>query len=282
MPEVQVAPSPPIAPQHGLEAPLVDQLPVPCPRCGAAMRLVGDVGTRVRCDFCRHEDDLPADAADRLDFLRRRLAAVRAARQGLADADRRIVAMIEGGWLSGTLKAALGPLALILGLVVLPALLAPVAGDREARVAGLAAGLALVLRLAAVVGGMVGAWLLAARRYRRVIRPRLLARVPAAPGSPARCRACGGPLRVLHHAFVDCPYCGATNLLTAELTRERDRLLAAELGEYRRRAAQADGLAREHARLVSAGIFFGNLAGSVAGLVLADTLALAVARLVIS
>jgi hypothetical protein len=180
MPEVQVAPSPPIAQQHGLEAPLVDQLPVPCPRCGAAMRLVGDAITRVRCDFCRHEDDLPADAADRLAFLRGRLAAVRAARQGFADTDRRIVTM-KGGWLSGTLKAALGPLALILGLVVLPGLLAPVAGDREARVAGLA----LVLRLAAVDPPLaVERAAIRARRPRTGSAPRRPRRSAAEPARP--------------------------------------------------------------------------------------------------
>lgn len=174
MPEVQVAPSPPIAQQHGLEGPLVDQLPVPCPRCGAAMRLVGDAVTRVCCDFCRHEDDLPADAADRL-------AAVRAARQGFADTDRRIVTMIEGGWLSGTLKAALGPLALILGLVVLPGLLAPVAGDREARVAGLA----LVLRLAAVDPPLaVERAAIRARRPRTGSAPRRPRRSAAEPARP--------------------------------------------------------------------------------------------------
>jgi DNA-directed RNA polymerase subunit RPC12/RpoP len=256
--------------------PLVDQLPVPCLRCGAAMRLVDD--TRVRCDFCGHREALPADAADRVAVLRRRLASVRAAHQDLAAGDRRIIAMIEGGWLSGTLKAATGPLTIILLLVVLPALAVDPHADPAARVIAVGHALALLVRLLAVVGAMVTAWLLVARRYRRVVRPRLLARVPAAPGSPARCRACGGPLTVDREAFVACPYCGATNLLTAELTRERDRLLAAEQDEYRRRAAQADGFAREHARLASAGIFLGNTAGMIAGLVLADPIGQAIAR----
>lgn len=75
--------------------------------------------------------------------------------------------------------------------------------------------------------------------YRRNVRPQLLARAPKIAGAPARCRGCGGELPDDKGPLIRCRYCSTPNLVTPELQRDRERLLAAETESYRARARGA-------------------------------------------
>ena len=252
---------PPAAWAPNLDLAELKQRPIPCRCCGAAMapvELSGDI-ERVQCLYCYRIDDVPHDAAGRIAFLRSRAAELRAARQELTDADRRAVALIEDGtWLRGTLLAALGPTATIVVLVVLP-------GVYATGWFGMMIGMGLLAQLASVVLGMALAYRAVGRRYRRVVRPRILARAPERAGAPARCRICGGPVEVRHSPFVACEFCGAANVVTRELVHECGRFLDAEIAEYRYRASAAGREIEAHHRLLRRGVVLGNVLGSLVG-----------------
>ena len=91
----------------------------------------------------------------------------------------------------------------------------------------LVGGIGLAICLALFVGRA---------HYRRHIRQHLFARPPRQPGHPTRCRACDGDLPDTRDPFVACAYCNTQNLVTPEIQRDRERLLAEELAFYRHRA----------------------------------------------
>jgi hypothetical protein len=258
-PQPALAPPPAWTPK--LDFAEIQQRTIPCRCCGAPMTPVHaalDV-ERVQCPYCRRVDDVPRDAERRLAFLHARAAELRAARQEIADKDRRVAEVIEHGtWLRGTLLAALGPTSIILFLLVLP-------GLYYGGPAGALMGLGMLSQLGGIVLGMALMYRAASRRYLRHVRPRILARAPERPGAPARCRICGGPIEVRGSAFVACGFCGSTNLVTPELVHECRRFLDAELAEYQYRAHAASHAIDEHHRILGRGIVLGNLVGSMLG-----------------
>ncbi len=239
----------------------VQQRVVPCRRCGAAMAPVGATGEleRMQCRYCQLLDDVPRDAASRDLFLRGRAAELRGVQQGLTDSDRKVAEVLEDGrWIRGTLLAALGPTALILLLVVLP-------GVAVGGATGALVGVGLLSQLGGIVLGMWLAYRGLARRYLKLIRPRILARPPERPGAPARCRVCGGPIHDHGSIFTDCRFCGSANLISRELMSEAHRFLEAEVAEYRRRAARAEREIASHHQLMRRGVVAGNVLGSMLG-----------------
>jgi hypothetical protein len=251
---------PPPAWSPNLDFAELQQRPIPCRCCGAPMVPGARFGSieLVQCPYCRRTEEVPYEAAQRIEFLRSRAAELRAARQALTDLDRRTAEVLEDGrWLRGTLLAALGPTALIVGLVVLP-------GFYVGGAFGMMIGMKLLAQLGGTVLGMVLSYRAVAHRYLRVIRPRILARAPERPGAPARCRVCGGPVEVRGSAFVACSFCGSTNLVTRELVRECRRFLDAEIAEYRYRASSANRTVEEHHQLMRRGLVLGNVLGSIA------------------
>jgi len=233
--------------------------PVPCGRCGAAMEAAG---TMLRCAYCGASEPLPRDLAARLELLRKRVDQLRAEKLALDQLDPRVCGMAENQvWLRGTLKAALGPLSII--TVVL--LLNVYAGDRRAATLGPMFGYAI--QLLSIVGGMVIAFLWLLRYYRRVLRPQILARVPPAPGLPARCRVCGGSLNA-GDGIVECQWCRFTNFVGDDLARRRDELLAREVEEYRERQAGAKVVIGHHHHRVRNAILVGHIIGMALGFAL--------------
>jgi hypothetical protein len=214
---------------------------------------------RVQCPYCHRTDDVPREAASRLAFLRARAAELRAVRQELTAMDQRVARTLEDGtWLRGTLLAAIGPFSLIMIFLVLP-------GLYYGGAAGGLMGFGMLAQLLGIILGMALPYRALSRRYLRVIRPRILARAPERPGAPARCRICGGPIEVHGSPFVDCHFCGSTNLVTHELVHECRRFLDAELAEYRYRAHAAHRDIEHHHRLVRRGIVLGNVLGGLLG-----------------
>lgn len=188
----------------------------------------------LQCSYCGTTDTLPFEASARVHALRMRLQSLWWAKDTLRQQDVQYCRRVEGTWLSGTVKAMLGPLSIIVALGG-----GMVASTGDPRAAALALG--LLAMLLTLVGGMMGGFLLARRRYRERIRPWILARAPSSPGTPARCHCCGGGLADVHDAFVLCSYCGATNLVDATTTRERSESIERETAVYR---ARAEGTAR--------------------------------------
>ena len=76
---------------------------------------------------------------------------------------------------------------------------------------------ALVL---AVPVSIVVARLVGRMRYRRILRPHLLARAPRAGAKAARCRVCGGDLPPSADRFVVCKFCRSESVVGPELFRQ--------------------------------------------------------------
>jgi hypothetical protein len=222
----------------------------------------------VGCGYCGSTEPLPLEAAARALRLRERLLALVSAEQELRAADLRVAQQIEGHnrtWLIGTFKAAAGPLTIIVGVIVVNHAF-PMGAVTDRHLLPLfTRGL---VPLSTTIGCLLLGYFVVSHKYRRRLRPRLLARAPRQPGSPTRCRCCGGDLPDAREAFVRCDFCRATNLVTLEIARERERLLNAEIERYRARAAGIQDAPMEHARLVSAGVMIGQLLGMLGGVAL--------------
>jgi hypothetical protein len=282
-PQLMAAPpvaAPPRVEPSRLPAPALppaEQIPMPCSRCGAPMRPIPrghGPETDARCDCCGMVETLPADVAARAAMLSQRLQRIRSLSDAVESANLWMARSFEGGdWLRGTLKAALGPLTLILVLVVAPAVYyVTTTPGQSGQDLGAVLGYALHLpiQFVCLVASMWIGYRYVARRYQVRLRPRLLARAPLQPGSPMRCRCCGGPLpdygdRGGRGAFVVCRFCGATSLVTAEVATERAAMLDREFQEYRARAGGMQAALAEQGKVLGAGVVAGNLIGLVVG-----------------
>ena len=214
------------------------QIPILCIRCrGPAAP--GRDGSLV-CPYCGHRDQLPADQFARAMELQRRLSAAAegvAQMRGLESAlghvfeSRGAFVRAAGLWLF--LAAAVAAYALVSSWGIIGR--AP-PGFR----AGLAVNALMGPSFVAGIGVAVCLALLVGRAsYRRRVRVHLFARAAREPGHPTRCRACDGDLPDRRDAFVACEYCHTQNLVTPEIQRDRERLLAAEVAFYRARAQGA-------------------------------------------
>lgn len=199
---------------------------------GDSADLYGEV--RMRCGFCGEQETLPADQAERVRALRKRLAQLRWSQQNAEAGAVAIAGAIE--------HYRFVAIPMVLVVCVLPCLMRlPDLLDGPldaARILTFGLGpLMSFIVMAAVLGGS----LLGLLGYRREMRPGLLAFPPARAGSPMRCRVCGGELPSgPSGAFVPCRYCNAQNLVTAEIATRREEDLKRELDAHR---ARAEGVA---------------------------------------
>ncbi|MEM6990011.1 MAG: hypothetical protein AAF721_05925 [Myxococcota bacterium] len=250
-----------------------DLISMACPKCGASMRPVastGPGGITMGCSHCGGTEELSSEAYRRVRLLReQRLAAERAERM-LSDKEALFCAQLEGQWVSGTLKGTIAPLAVFSAFAIGGAVTTE---DWRGALFGGAWTAALLL----IVGGMLGGFLVAKRRYRATVRPLILARPPAAPDARARCCGCGGQLPESPFAFRNCEYCGATNLVTPELAEYRASALGKEAAFYQARADAAKTHLHEHVAYVHRAITVGY--GAALGLI--ALLALAVMAVLI-
>jgi DNA-directed RNA polymerase subunit RPC12/RpoP len=214
------------------------QIPVLCRTCGGPVDAQPDLS--LRCPYCGTEDRLPQDELSRALELKGRIA--RAANA---------VAQVQG--FQGTLSTIFEErgayfrvtgIYLVLGSVILvytavqayPTLSSVppeyLPGMIVTSLSGglFVFGLAAAFAIALAIGRI---------SYRRNVRPQLLARAPKVPGAPARCRGCGGELADEKGPLIRCRYCSTPNLVTPEIQRDRERLLAAETESYRARARGA-------------------------------------------
>lgn len=218
--------------------------PVPCRCCGAPMvedptvHANLDQAVVVRCTYCGSTEGLPADQAQRVTALRRRLMEMRAAQAALEGPAIAIARMAE------TYPKSIAPgIFLMLGITALTSIQRidhayslPATG--AVRINALISAAANPLWVLFVLTSVFGGTILALGLYAKELRPALEARPPR-EGNSYRCRGCGGDIEAgsRHGAFVTCGYCGAENLLGKTSAARRAAQLDREIEEYRARAA---------------------------------------------
>ncbi|MFO0624603.1 MAG: hypothetical protein U0325_03230 [Polyangiales bacterium] len=253
-----------------------EQLPVLCRRCGGAARLLD--AHHLQCPYCGQHDALPADVVLRNIDLRARIDAARAALAQLDGFGLAMARMYEGP--GGALRA-IAPLwifaTLVLGQALWGASAAAASAPPALRAcivlqAGASSALVATLPLGISFGVLVARW-----RYRRRVRPWLLARAPLVEGAPARCRVCGGemPTRAAT-LFVACPFCKTQNLLVGDVFVDRAQRLAAEQSFHHARVMGASMAAST----VGAGLDRAMYASAALGWVASLALSALVQRLV--
>jgi hypothetical protein len=222
-----------------------EQIPIPCGRCGGPMMehgpaaLVGPV--HVSCPFCHATEALPEQHAQRVMALRARLAHLRvaqAAEEGPALAFARTIQTLRSQvWMYAGIGALVIGVSLNGAIAQIRSAIALTSIPASARAEILASATFPALTIGVFLGAAAG-YVLALVKYKKAIEPTLRARAPMQPGLPARCRSCGAslPMGPTTSALVPCVHCAANNLITAELARDRARLLDEEARSYNERA----------------------------------------------
>jgi hypothetical protein len=216
-----------------------EQFPIPCQRCGASMVVEPPssvlASPMARCGYCGAVESVPAEAAERVRTLRLRLAQIRFAEQA-EEAPAIAMARTLSMWKQVSL-----PMIGVMGL-----LLVVVSGANVANVAlsGSATAAMLVQMALMPVGGLLllsvvtGGFLWSMRAFAAELRPALDARPPLAEGAPLRCRGCGSALPTQgNEGIVPCAFCGASNVVSADIARERHARLEVETQHYAQRLA---------------------------------------------
>jgi hypothetical protein len=222
-----------LQPGPQLAGPLPTAQPTPCLGCGAPMDVAENVGLHVnpklRCGYCRREEDLPADAAERHRHLRLRLLQVQRARETL-EAPLKTYQAVKSSFVMASGFAA------VFGAWQLSNLFTNMEAAERLRQAGFEGTYIQSIILAALgpafAVGMIAGYLGMSRVFKRAVRPMLLARAPRAVGLAARCRSCGGELPQVRAPQVTCRYCSAMNLLGDTLTQDTSQLLQKEAEHY--------------------------------------------------
>lgn len=210
----------------------------------------------MRCGFCQATEDLPREPADRVTRLRARLAQIRWA-EGAEEGPAIALTRTLEWWRTHTLPMVVG-----MGALVCVSSLMQVVHVFELppglRISALVSALIAPLHVAAVFGGVTIGFLWSMREFIAEVRPAVEARAPMTPGSPMRCRACGGELPPGRGGgFVRCGFCAAENLVTDAIAKEREARLDRELRNRHERAAgvqvrMREGTARYTRRLYTA------------------------------
>lgn len=207
----------------------------------------------MRCPGCGYLGPPPAEALRPLHHVARVLAGIDQRERQLTAAQRRTLLLGRSG--SGcfvVLALLLGAPFACLTLLTLFTLLGG-RGELSDAVVGLVPLLAF---LSAVL--VLGLW---AKVSRAALERAAVAFPPAAPGEPASCHTCGGPVPVGAEPLVRCAYCGADNLVEARALQRagsrRDLILDAwEVDIEREARATASTNRLATALLVPAAIFF--------------------------
>lgn len=190
-------------------------LPALCRNCGASAHFVHN---ELHCGSCGLRELLPREQGALVGELQQRLFFAANASFQATGTLRALAGMFERGTRVGAVAwtfFALG-VAVTLSVVVDSWAMwqaAPVA-LRPSLITSALLTPALVL---AVPVSLVVARAVGRMRYRRVVRPHLLARPPKLGGKAARCRVCGGDLPQLLEPIVACKYCRSESIVSREL-----------------------------------------------------------------
>ncbi|MGE0326714.1 MAG: hypothetical protein AB7S68_30585 [Polyangiaceae bacterium] len=189
-----------------------------CPNCGATSPISLELPDLLDCSYCAYQGPLPPHIEQEVVAAREALWAMQAQRRQLSVRRFQAVAGVERArWLAqlsfGFVTAVLlccgggGAVAYLLTVRRLTLAQAPILG------------FAIVpLVFSVSVSALLFWWL---KRRERRVRQIIAALPPAAPGHPARCHVCGGPVKAEARKPISrCGYCHADNLMAADVMRE--------------------------------------------------------------
>lgn len=211
-----------------------------CPRCGAPLPVSLATPHAITCGACGFEGKPPPDVVARLEAANEVLGREVERDRQLTDIQRRAVQVGskgEGAVLAVSLVLT-APFLLMIASSVVRGLGMGGAEGRRLLVGGCA-------YIPTVVVLSVLAWFAfrSVRAMRRELEARCAAVPPLAPGQPARCRVCGGPVSPQGvERVARCPYCRADNLLDPSVLSEQAKARAAHVTDY---AAGITASARE-------------------------------------
>jgi hypothetical protein len=208
-------------------------LPALCKSCGAPARFVHH---ELCCSYCGQRELLPREQGALVGELQQRLFFAASAAFQATGTLRALTGMFEAGPRVGAVAwtfFALG--AAVTASVVVDSWVAWQAAPSALRAGLITSALMMPAFLLAVPVSLVVARFVGRARYRRVVRPYLLARPPRAAGYSARCRVCGGDLPRTLTPIVACRYCRTESVVGRELfAHHSTRLQQQEMSDLAR------------------------------------------------
>lgn len=190
----------------------------------------------MQCSFCNAQETLPANRAERVLRLRKRLQEIRWAREAREGTAIGIAKVAES--YPRMMKPAAIFVACVTAFNFLRSGVSLLMSDSDGW--SILGTLVSALSVPAIFAALIGGTTLSLRAYAKELRP-LLEAVPSdASSTSLRCRCCGAPITASARdgAFVTCAFCDAPNLIGEASAEHRASLLAREVERWR---AAADG-----------------------------------------
>lgn len=204
-------------------------LPALCRNCGASARFVHD---ELHCGHCGLREPMPREQGALIGVLQQRLFFAASESFQVTGTLRSLVGVFEQGPRVGAIAWSLFALsAAVTGSVVADSWALWQATPGAARASMMSSALFTPALVLAVPISIVVARLVGRQRYRRIIRPHLLARMPRAGAKAARCRVCGGDLPQAVDRFVICKFCRSESVVGPELFRQNTALRPSQAPE---------------------------------------------------
>jgi hypothetical protein len=190
-------------------------LPALCRSCGASARFVHN---ELHCGYCGLREVLPREQGALVGELQQRLFFASNAAFHATGTLRTLAGVFEGGPRVGAVAWSLFALgAAVTASIVLESWASWLEAPIALRAGLVASALMMPAFVLAVPVSLVVARAVGRVRYRRTVRPHLLARPPRADGHAARCRVCGGDLPRGAERFVACKFCRSESVVGREL-----------------------------------------------------------------
>jgi hypothetical protein len=220
-------------------------LPALCRKCGASAQFVHN---ELHCGYCGMREVLPREQGALVGELQQRLFFAANASFQATGTLRTLAGMFERGTRVGTVAWTFFALGVAVTVsVVLDSLPMWQAAPVVLRAGLITSALLTPALVLAVPVSLVVARAVGRMRYRRVVRPHLLARPPKLGGTAARCRVCGGDLPPALDPIVACKYCRSESVVGRELFAQNAAFVRqnelAELGRARALAPAAQNIA---------------------------------------
>jgi hypothetical protein len=195
-------------------------LPALCRNCGASARFVHD---ELHCGYCGLHEPMPRDQGALIGVLQQRLFFAANESFQVTGTLRLLIGVFEQGPRVGAIAWSLFALsAAVMGSVAADSWATWQAAPVAARASLVSSALFTPALVLAVPISIVVARLVGRQRYRRILRPHLLARAPRLGAKAARCRVCGGDLPQSLERFVVCKFCRIESVVGPELFQQHN------------------------------------------------------------
>lgn len=190
-------------------------LPALCRNCGASAQFVH---SELHCGSCGLREVLPREQGALVGELQQRLFVAAGGAFHATGTLRTLASVFERGPRVGAVAWSLFALgAAVTASVALDSWASWLEAPIALRAGLITSALMMPAFVLAVPLSLVVARFVGRARYRRTVRPHLLARPPRAHGHAARCRVCGGDLPKGTEPIVACKYCHSESVVGREL-----------------------------------------------------------------